>query len=67
MRPPKELPRRSRSAARLGRPIASYAVITKLIELGYLQPKERYRARAVEKALSKLRNDLIRASIVLRR
>ncbi|PWT85119.1 MAG: hypothetical protein C5B58_03580 [Acidobacteria bacterium] len=67
MHPSKELPRRSRSAARLDRPSASYAVTTKLIELGYLQPKERYRARAIEKALSKLRNDLIRAGIVLRR
>lgn len=67
MLPPKELPRRSPSAARLERPTASYAVITKLIELGYLRPKERYRVRAVEKALGKLRNDLIRASIVLRR
>ena len=67
MGPAKELPRRSRRAPRSKGPTASYAVITNLIELGYLRPEERYRASAVEKALRKLGNDLIRAGIVLRR
>jgi hypothetical protein len=67
MDPSKELPRRSRHAPRSKQPTASYAVITKLIELGYLRPGERYRASAVEKALRKLGNDLIRGGIVLRR
>jgi hypothetical protein len=42
-------------------------VITKLIELGYLQQKNRYHAGAIEKAIGKLRNDLIRAGIMLRK
>jgi hypothetical protein len=45
----------------------SYAVVTKLIELGYLQTKDRYRASAVEKAIGRLKSDLTRAGIVLRR
>jgi hypothetical protein len=66
MRPSKELSRRSRSAGRFKRPTASYAVITKLIELGYLKPKDRYHASAIEKAIGRLGSDLIRARIVLR-
>jgi hypothetical protein len=46
---------------------ASSAVITKLVELGYLQPKARHRARAIEKAIGSLRSNLIRAGIVLGR
>jgi hypothetical protein len=42
-------------------------VITKLVELGYLQPKARHRADAIEKAIGRLRSNLIRGGIVLRR
>jgi len=67
MRPSKELSRRNGSVARAKRPTVSYAVVTKLIELGYLQTKDRYRASAVERALGRLKSDLTRAGIVLRR
>jgi hypothetical protein len=67
MRPSKELSRRSHSAPRFKRPTPSYAVVAQLIELGYLQPRERYRAGAIEKAIGRLRNDLIRAGVVERR
>jgi hypothetical protein len=45
---------------RFERPIASFAVITKLVDLGYLQPGARHRATAVKRALGRLRDDLIR-------
>jgi hypothetical protein len=48
-------------------PAASSAIIAKLIEFGYLKPGARYRAGAIEKAIGKLRNDLIRGGILLRR
>ena len=67
MRPSKELSRRSGSVDRAKRPTVSYAVVTKLIELGYLQTKDRYRASAVAKAIGRLKSDLTRAGIVLRR
>ena len=65
--PVKVLSRRTRSAGRFKRSTASSAVITKLIEFGYLQPKARHRADAIEKAIGRLRSNLIRAGIVLRR
>ena len=37
---------------RFERRVASLAVITKLVELGYLQPGARHRATAVERAIS---------------
>ena len=49
---------------RLERPIASSAVITKLVELGYLQPGARHRATAVKRAIDRLRGDLIRAGVI---
>ena len=45
---------------RFERRVASLAVITKLVELGYLQPGARHRATAVERAIDRLRRDLIR-------
>ena len=59
----KELSPRTRSADRFKRS----AVITKLVELGYLPPKARHRADAIEKALGRLRSNLIRDGTVLRR
>jgi hypothetical protein len=43
---------------RFERPVASLAVITKLVELGYLLPGARHRATAVERAIDRLRSDL---------
>jgi hypothetical protein len=43
---------------RFERAIASSAVITKLVELGYLQRGARLRATAVARAIDRLRNDL---------
>jgi hypothetical protein len=44
------------------RRVASLAVITKLVELGYLQPGARHRATAVEWAIDRLRMDLVGGS-----
>jgi hypothetical protein len=44
---------------RFERRVASLAVITKLVELGYLQPGARHRATAVERAIDRLRSDLV--------
>jgi hypothetical protein len=49
---------------RFERAIASSAVITKLVELGYLQPGARHRATAVERAINRLRSDLIRQGVI---
>jgi hypothetical protein len=49
---------------RLQRPVASLAVITKLVELGHLQPGARHRATAVERAIDRLRSDLVRHGVV---
>jgi hypothetical protein len=49
---------------RLERRVASLAVITKLVELGYLQPGARHRATAVERAIDRLRTDLVRQGVV---
>jgi hypothetical protein len=49
---------------RFERAIASSAVITKLVELGYLQPGARHRATAVARAVDRLRNDLVRDSVI---
>jgi hypothetical protein len=44
--------------------IASSAVITKLVKLGYLQAGARHRATAVERAINRLRNDLVRDGVI---
>jgi hypothetical protein len=46
------------------RPVASHAVIAKLVELGYLQPGKRHNSSAVENALARLKNDLYRDGVV---
>ena len=50
---------------RFERRVASLAVITKLVELGYLQPGARHRATAVERAIDRLRSNLIRQGVLL--
>ena len=49
---------------RLERRVASLAVITKVVELGYLQPGARHRATAVERAIDRLRSDLVRQGVI---
>jgi hypothetical protein len=49
---------------RFERRVASLAVITKLVELGYLQPGARHRATAVERAIDGLRSDLVRQGVI---
>jgi hypothetical protein len=49
---------------RFERRVASLAVNTKLVELGYLQPGARHRATAVERAIERLRSDLVRQRVI---
>jgi hypothetical protein len=49
---------------RFERAIASSAVVTKLVELGYLQPGARHRATAVARAIDRLRNGLVRQGVI---
>ena len=49
---------------RFERRVASLAVITKLVELGYLQQGARHRATAVERAIDRLRMDLVRHGVI---
>jgi hypothetical protein len=49
---------------RFERRVASLAVITKLVDLGYLQPGARHRATAVERAIDRLRSDLVRRGVI---
>jgi hypothetical protein len=49
---------------RFERRVASLAVITKLVDLGYLQPGARHRATAVERAIDRLRSDLVRQRVI---
>lgn len=46
------------------RPVASHAVIGKLVDLGYLQPGKRHKDAAVQNALGRLRTDLCRDGII---
>jgi hypothetical protein len=49
---------------RFERPVASSAVITKLVGMGYLQPGARHRATAILRAIDRLRTDLIRNGVI---
>ena len=49
---------------RFKRSVASRKVIASLVTLGYLQQGERHRATAVERAINRLRNDLIRQRVI---
>jgi hypothetical protein len=46
------------------RPVASRAVIEKLVALGYLQQAKRHRASAIERAIERLRRDLCRDGVI---
>ena len=49
---------------RLRRPTISAKVIKDLLSLGYLQPAKRHKPHVVERALARLRADLIREGVV---
>jgi hypothetical protein len=49
---------------RFERSIASSAVITSLVKLGYLQPGARHRATAIQRAIERLRTDLMRDGVI---
>jgi hypothetical protein len=48
----------------LRRPAISAKVIKELLTLGYLQPAKRYKPHIVERALARLRADLVRDGVV---
>jgi hypothetical protein len=50
--------------ARLRRPTISAKVIKELLKLGYLQPAKRHKPHVVERALLRLRADLVRGGVV---
>ncbi len=49
---------------RVRRPTISAKVITELLRLGYLQPAKRHKPHIVERALARLRADLVRDGVV---
>jgi hypothetical protein len=49
---------------RLRRPTISAKVIKDLLSLGYLQPAKRHKPHVIERALARLRADLIREGVV---
>jgi hypothetical protein len=53
-----------RCMVRLRRPTISAKVIKDLLSLGYLQPAKRHKPHVVERALARLRTDLIREGVV---
>jgi hypothetical protein len=48
----------------LRRPAISPKVVKELLRLGYLQPAKRFKPHIVERALARLRADLIRDGVV---
>ena len=48
----------------LRRPTISPKVIKELLRLGYLQPAKRFKPHIVERALARLRADLVRDGVV---
>jgi hypothetical protein len=48
----------------LRRPAISAKVIRELLQLGYLQPAKRFKPHVVERALTRLRADLVRDGVV---
>jgi hypothetical protein len=49
---------------RFERPVASSVVIASLVALGYLQQAKRHRASAIERAIDRLRSDLVRDGVI---
>jgi len=52
------------TVVQLRRPAISAKVIKELLALGYLQPAKRYKPHIVERALARLRGDLVRDGVV---
>ena len=52
------------TVVQLRRPAISAKVIKELLALGYLQPAKRYKPHIVERALARLRADLVRDGVV---
>ena len=52
------------TVVRLRRPTISAKVIKELLRLGYLQPTKRHKPHIVERALARLRADLVRDGVV---
>jgi hypothetical protein len=52
------------TVVRLRRPTISAKVIKELLKLGYLQPAKRHKPQVVERALLRLRADLVRGGVV---
>jgi hypothetical protein len=52
------------TVVQLRRPTISAKVIKELLTLGYLQPAKRYKLHIVERALTRLRADLVRDGVV---
>jgi hypothetical protein len=46
------------------RPVASAKVIAALVKLGYLEPGQRHRDTAVERAIERLRRDLYHDGVI---
>jgi hypothetical protein len=55
---------RAEMVVQLRRPAISTKVIRELLRLGYLQPAKRYKPHVVERALARLRADLVRDGVV---
>jgi hypothetical protein len=52
------------TVVRLRRPTISAKVVKELLKLGYLQPAKRHKPHVVERALGRLRTDLVREGVV---
>jgi len=52
------------TVVQLRRPAISAKVIKELLALGYLQPAKRYKPHIVERALARLRADLVHDGVV---
>jgi hypothetical protein len=64
LEPPLQAIERAEMVVQLRRPAISTKVIRELLRLGYLQPAKRYKPHVVERALARLRADLVRDGVV---
>lgn len=64
LEPPTRAIERMKRVVQLRRPAISAKVIKELLRLGYLQPAKRYKPHVVERALARLRADLVRDGVV---
>jgi hypothetical protein len=64
LEPPTQAIERPETVVQLRRPAISTKVIGELLRLDYLQPAKRYKPHVVERALARLRADLVRDGVV---